>query len=236
MLAETEAKFLKLLLRGVALKIYKAKYSIVVIEGFVISIVFHLIGGYFIAQKIGEVFHNIPNLSIAIFSSSIFSTLVAIIYMWFRLKLIPKVVLNRYVFIYSIPLAIVVCLVIFASVVYTGNEYIILAKRIASINHPYFLPTLSMLIFWGPCFEEILYRGYFFERLRSDHGNLIALFISSFLFVFFHGIFGGFTYRLFFVFFYSVVFSFSYMGGGIFSSIITHSLVNFYLFYMNTDF
>lgn len=197
---------------------------------------FYLIGGFFLAPKLEVLFPEMPLLTIAILSSSVFSTFFAILYLSLRLKFIPKVMLNKDVFIFSLSGALAAWLVAFVSVIYAGSADIFLAKQIYSIKQPYFLPTLSLLVFFGPCLEEVLYRGYFFESLRREHGNLIALLFSSLLFASFHGIFGNFNFSLFFVFLYSVVFTFAYIGGGILSSIMAHSLLNFYLFYISIDF
>lgn len=155
------------------------------------------------------------------------------VYMSLRLNYIPPIGLRKKV-IESIVFGVILSwLAVFIQTLFLGKE-ISEAKDILRVAHPYFYPTLFLLVVWGPILEEALTRGYFFEILRVKWKDTFALLLSTFLFLLPHGIWGDFGIGLFFIFVYSLIFTAVYVHGGLFASIATHMFVNFYLFYLNT--
>lgn len=213
-------------------KALESKTPQFIIAAFGICMVAHAVGGYFLGPNLAKIFPEIPQLTMSMLASSSLSPLIALFYIGFATKFIPRLNIKRELLTYIPAGIIMVWITVFLSVLILGKE-IPLAKNILKTPRPYYYLNLFMLIAWGPLLEETLYRGYFFELLKRVWGNRWAFLFSSFLFVLFHGIWGGFGIGLFFVFFYSAIFTLLYIEGGLVASIMVHSFCNFYLMYMN---
>lgn len=211
----------------------KIKSITIVLEGFGILILSHIVGGYFCAPKLAEVFSELPLLTISILSSSAISPIVAIIYLALRAKFIPKFSVKREILMYILSGMVMAWIVVFLSVLVSGKGDTF-AQEILKTPHPYYYLNLFLLILWGPILEEILFRGYLFEILRQQMNSAVALLFSSVLFIGLHGLWGVFGINLFFIFLYSVIFTLLYIQGGLIVSILVHVFVNSYLLYLST--
>lgn len=221
-------------LKGIKCKLLNSKFKSisVVLEGFIISIIVHIVSGYYFTHKLAEILLDFPPITIALLSSPAISPVIAIIYLAFRAKFFPKFSANREVLLYSLSGIIAAWLVIFIKILLLGKE-ISLAKEVLETPQPYNYLNLFLIILWGSLIEETLYRGYFFEILKQNWNSKMAFLFSTILFVIDHGIWWSFDIYLFFIFLYSVIFTLTYMKGGLIASILVHVFVNFYLFYLN---
>lgn len=206
--------------------------GVIVLEGFGILIISHAIGGYFCAPKLAEVFSKLPLLTISMLSSSAISPIIAIIYLALRARFIPKFSVKREILMYILSGIVMAWIVVFINVLVLGKGDTF-TQEILKTPHPYYYLNLFLLILWGPILEEILFRGYFFEILRQQLNNTMALLFSSILFIVSHGIWGAFGINLFFIFLSSIIFTLLYIQGGLIVSISVHAFVNFYLLYLN---
>lgn len=211
----------------------KRKNTFVIIEAFLIWLIVHAIGGYYFAPKLAEVFPKTPPLVIGLLSSSAISPLAAMVYLALRTRFIPKFIIKKEMSFY-IPAGIIGAWVVAYTNLFVSSNKIPFAQEIHGVAHPYFYFTLFLVLIWGPFLEETLNRGYFFELLRTNWGDALALLFSSTLFVLFHGIWGGFSINLLFIFLYSVIFTAVYMGGGLVASIAVHASINLYLLYVGS--
>ena len=218
----------------------KTKSLLVVIEGFVVQIATHWISLKHLPQRLVEFNPDLPWITVGMVSATI-SPLVAITYMCIRLQLIPKMITESKIFRSSAIGIILAWLVVFTQVLFLGKGDPFTLDILQTRSQPaYFHLTLLLLVIWGPLLEEALNRGYFFETLRMNWGTAVALPISSFLFVSFHGIFmtiyyGGIGYEMIFITLYSIIFTAVYMRGGLFAAFVTHMFVNSCLLYLNTE-
>jgi len=216
------------------IEISKTKSAVVVFEGFAVFLIIHSIGGYYFAQKLSAIYPDVPCLIVSIASSSAISPVIAILYLSLRLKFVPGFALNKKIFLYAIVGIILAWIVIFIKILFIGKESLF-SQEILKTPYPYYYFMLFFVLVWGPILEETLTRGYFFEILRRQWGEVVALFISSFLFLVPHAIWGTIGVELFFILLYSIIFTLTYMQGGLIASILVHAFVNFYLFYLNID-
>lgn len=215
-----------------SLELSKSKSFGIALEGFLIWVVSWILGEFF-AISLAEMNPDMPLISAEMITSPGISPLMAIGYMWLRLRYIPIVMVNQEVFLGTCAGILLAWLVTFMGVLFLGRE-VSLAQEILKTRHsPYFYPTLFLFVAWGPFLEETLARGYFFELLRRSWGDPAGLVVSSFLFVIFHAIFGGVGLGLLFIFLWSVILTIVYMQSGLIASILTHMFVNFYLTYLN---
>jgi membrane protease YdiL (CAAX protease family) len=210
----------------------KFKSTLLVLEGFGVLIVFHMIGGYYFAPRLVKIFSEIPLLTISMITSSAISPVMAILYLALRNKFIPKFSIKRGMFAYILSGIMLAWLIVFINMLFSVKE-ISFAKEILESPSPYYYLNLFLLILWGPFLEEILFRGYLFELLKPSWGDPMSLLLSSTLFVMPHGIFGFFDITLISIFLYSIVFTLLYMYGGLIASISVHAFVNLYLLYLN---
>ena len=213
----------------------KGKNIIVVLEGFGILIISHAVGGYYFSPKLAEVFSKVPLVTIEMLSSSAISPIIAIIYLIWRTNFVPKLRLSirKETLLYFLSGIVLVWINNFIGMLFFWDKEMPLAKEILNVTTPYYYLNLFLVILWGPALEETLTRGYFFEILRRNWGTTIALLLSSLLFVIFHGMWGTFDWGLLFIFIDSVIFTMMYIEGGLVTSILVHSFVNFYLTYLN---
>lgn len=210
----------------------KGKSVITVLEGFGILLVAHAIGGYCFSQRLASVFNKMPLVTVEMLSSSAVSPIVAIIYLAWRCKFVPKFSISRETFLCFIAGIVLVWIVAFVSLLYFDRR-IPFAQEIIKTNYPYYYLNLFLVVLWGPLLEETLVRGYFFEILKGSWSNTTALLLSSILFVIFHGIWGTFDISLLLILLYSIIFTLIYIEGGLIASIVVHAFANFYLTYLN---
>ena len=224
-----------LIQRVISVEPSKVKSAIVVTEGFVVWVV-SWIGGEFFALRLIQMVPTMPLITADMISSPGISPLVASIYMWLRLRSIPTMIAKAPIFSYLTAGMILAWLVLLLQALVLGKE-VSLAQEVLKTqsDSAYFLLALFILIAWGPFLEETLARGYFFETLRTNWGDPLALLMSSFLFVLFHGIFGGFGYGLVFIFLFSAAFTLVYIHGGVIPAALTHIFVNSYLTYLSMN-
>lgn len=210
----------------------KNKGILMIVESFVVLNILHAMGGYYFAPILAQVFHNMPKVTVEMLSSSALSPATAIIYLALRIKLVPKFSITREFLPSVIGGIVLVWMLTFVSMFFLEiqNPF---AQEILKTQHSYFYFNSFLLIIWGPILEEVLFRGYFFGILRGHWNNVIALLVSSLLFVVEHGIWGGFDIGLVFIGSASAIFTLIYMQGGLFASIVVHVFVNFYLLYLN---
>jgi len=171
----------------------------------------HAAGGYYFAPLLEEKFPQLFFSNVMMLSSSAISPLIAIVYLAVRVKIFPKVSINKRVLTYLLSGVIMAWIIAFTSVLLGGMETPFELK----VPHPYYYLNLFLIVLWMPILEEILNRGYFFEILRQDRGGKMALLFSSILFVLLHGIWGRIDMSLIFIFLYSVIFTLVYMKGGL---------------------
>jgi membrane protease YdiL (CAAX protease family) len=210
----------------------KRKTAVFVAFGFIFQVVSHEIGGYCLAPRLAEVFPKVPLLTLGMLSSSAISPLIAITYFFLISKFVPRIAIDKNVIFVSLSGIVLAYFVILGDILFIGR-YIQLAQDIISVKGKWYYLTLFLLIVWGPLLEETLYRGYIFEILRKNWGNVLATLFSSILFVIFHGIWGELNFSLVFIFLYSILFTCIYIQGGLVSSVLVHSFVNSFLFYVN---
>lgn len=211
----------------------RSKSAIVVLEGFGVLIVTHAIGGYYCGPWLAETFIELPQVTVAMLSSSSISPVIALIYLGLRTKFIPRFNVKKETFISLLPIIVMAWIVVFVSVLLYGKESLF-GQEILKTLPPYYYLNLFLVVLFGPLLEETLSRGYFFEILKQSWGNTKALLLSSVLFVIPHSIWGSLDISLFFIFLFSIVFTLAYIMGGLVTAILVHAFVNFYLFYLNT--
>ena len=197
-----------------------------------ISAIVHAIGGYYVAPNLKEVFYELPMLTIQMLFASSLSQFTGILYVYVRSRAVPKILIRNNFVSFCLSGVVAVWLISVANMLFSGR-YIPFAHEILSEKSPYLYINAFILIVVGPCFEETLYRGYYFEILKSNFGNLWSILISSLLFILFHAIWGGFDINLIFIFLYSILFSIVYIQNGLIASTLVHAFVNFYLLYTN---
>ena len=100
----------------------KRKSTTVVLEGFVIFLIAHALGGYYCAPKLAEAFPTMPQLTVAMLSSSTISPGIALLYLALRTKFIPRFNIKREAFISILPGIIMAWIVVFVSVLLSGKE------------------------------------------------------------------------------------------------------------------
>lgn len=210
----------------------KIKSLIVVLEGFVVLIVAHAIGGYYLAPELSEFCPQVPRLIIAMLATSASSSVVAIIYLAFRANFLPELSIRKMTFKFLFVGMAMASISVFVITLVLPAK-ISLAQKIITMPQSYFFLSLFLLLMWGPFIEEILCRGYFFEILRRNWGTVIAMLISSVLFTLPHGLWGTFSIAILFIFINSIIFTLSYIWGGLASSILVHIFVSSYMFYLN---
>ena len=113
-----------------------------------------------------------PKLTINILSSSAISPIAAIVYMGVKQKYIPSHIINRETFFTSISGIMLTWLVCLIEVFIFGpsNAFI---KQIISTASLYYYINIFWFLIWGPSIEEIFFRGYIYEKLRSK-GELVS--------------------------------------------------------------
>ena len=86
----------------------------------------------------------------------------------------------------------------------------------------------------SPIFEEILYRGLMYNKLKEISNAFIGVLISSILFAFLHIPKYGFGINTFFLFLVGILLAYCYeKTDNIYVPILVHSINNFFIFLFN---
>ena len=103
------------------------------------------------------------------------------------------------------------------------------------LQRPRFEPfMLISTVIIGPIFEEILYRGLLYNKLKQISNAFIALFISSILFAFLHIPGYGFNIKIFPLVLDGILLTYCYeKTDNIYVPILVHSINNFFIFLFN---
>ena len=113
----------------------------------------------------------------------------------------------------------------------TIYDILILEKSLKPRFEPFML--IGSVIF-GPIFEEILYRGLMYNKLKEISNAFIGVLISSILFAFLHIPKYGFGINMFFLFLAGILLSYCYeKSNNIYVPIFVHSINNFFIFLFN---
>ena len=113
----------------------------------------------------------------------------------------------------------------------TIYDILILEKSLKPRFEPFML--IGSVIF-GPIFEEILYRGLMYNKLKEISNAFIGVLISSILFALLHIPKYGFGINMFFLFLAGILLSYCYeKTNNIYILILVHSISNFFIFLFN---
>ena len=113
----------------------------------------------------------------------------------------------------------------------TIYDILILEKSLKPRFEPFML--IGSVIF-GPIFEEILYRGLMYNKLKEISNAFIGVLISSILFALLHIPKYGFGINMFFLFLAGILLSYCYeKTDNIYIPILVHSISNFFIFLFN---
>ena len=113
----------------------------------------------------------------------------------------------------------------------TIYDILILEKSLRPCFEPFmFIATVII----SPIFEEILYRGLMYNKLKEISNAFIGVLISSILFAFLHIPKYGFGINMFFLFLAGILLSYCYeKTNNIYVPIFVHSINNFFIFLFN---
>lgn len=110
----------------------------------------------------------------------------------------------------------------------TIYDILILEKSLKPRFEPFML--IGSVIF-GPIFEEILYRGLMYNKLKEISNAFIGVLISSILFALLHIPKYGFGTNTFFLFLVGILLAYCYeKTNNIYVPILIHSINNFFIF------
>ena len=113
----------------------------------------------------------------------------------------------------------------------TIYDILILEKSLKPRFEPFML--IGSVIF-GPIFEEILYRGLMYNKLKEISNAFIGVLISSILFALLHIPKYGFGINMFFLFLAGILLTYCYeKTNNIYIPILVHSINNFFIFLFN---
>ena len=205
---------------------------VIVFEAYGVLIVSHAIGGYYCAPLLSALLPQLPYISVAMLSTSAISAVITTIYLVLRTNFIPSLDIRWELLSYIVAGIIVAWFATFIGLMMMDRQ-VPLLQEVIQEKAAYYPLNFFLIILWGPFWEEVLFRGYFFELLRKQQSAAWALLFSTTLFVLFHGIWGGFSVGLSLIFLYSVIFTLLYMEGGLIVSVSVHAFVNFYLTVLN---
>ncbi|UTC92425.1 CPBP family intramembrane glutamic endopeptidase [Treponema denticola] len=110
----------------------------------------------------------------------------------------------------------------------TIYDILILEKSLRPCFEPFmFIATVII----SPIFEEILYRGLMYNKLKEISNAFIGVLISSILFAFLHIPKYGFGINTFFLFLVGILLAYCYeKTNNIYVPILVHSINNFFIF------
>ena len=113
----------------------------------------------------------------------------------------------------------------------TIYDILILEKSLRPCFEPFmFIATVII----SPIFEEILYRGLMYNKLKEISNAFIGVLISSILFAFLHIPKYGFGINTFFLFLVGILLAYCYeKTDNIYVPILVHSINNFFIFLFN---
>ena len=113
----------------------------------------------------------------------------------------------------------------------TVYDILILEKSLRPCFKPFmFIATVII----SPIFEEILYRGLMYNKLKEISNAFIGVLISSILFALLHIPKYGFGINTFFLFLVGILFAYCYeKSNNIYVPIFVHSINNFFIFLFN---
>ena len=113
----------------------------------------------------------------------------------------------------------------------TIYDILILEKSLKPRFEPFML--IGSVIF-GPIFEEILYRGLMYNKLKEISNAFIAVFISSIFFALLHIPGYGFNIKMFSLVLDGILLTYCYeKTNNIYVPILVHSINNFFIFLFN---
>ena len=201
-------------------------------------IVLHGLLGYFLVPKAIVVMSNIPVLSVNILLTSVLAPLLTIIYLMLRLDHSPNIYFDKIVIMVSTASIVVLWFIALFEILIIGPSNIFV-KQLLSSYVSYVNINIIWFILLAPILEEILFRGYFYDLLRQ-YGELIAIVLSSLLFVIPHVLFAGISIDIVviiqavIIFMRSMVLSISYRYGGLVASVLAHIFINAYSLFLNS--
>lgn len=204
-----------------------SKDFIFVIENFIVLLLIHSVGGYFFAPILINTYPHIPEITLRLICSTAVSPVVAICYLAFRSGFIPRNIVNRETFSATVSGIIFVWLMYFVKLLIFGKY------SVANPSTFYYLIKIFIIVIWAPLIEEILFRGYYYELLKSK-GDVFAILVSSTMFVMAHAIFVGsgidfyLLLELTLLFLHSIIYCVVYKRGGLASSVLTHVFTSAY--------
>ncbi|EMD56275.1 CPBP family intramembrane glutamic endopeptidase, partial [Treponema denticola] len=113
----------------------------------------------------------------------------------------------------------------------TIYDILILEKSLRPCFEPFmFIATVII----SPIFEEILYRGLMYNKLKEISNAFIGVLISSILFALLHIPKYGFGINMFFLFLAGILLTYCYeKTNNIYVPILVHSINNFFIFLFN---
>jgi len=113
----------------------------------------------------------------------------------------------------------------------TIYDILILEKSLRPCFEPFmFIATVII----SPIFEEILYRGLMYNKLKEISNAFIGVLISSILFALLHIPKYGFGINTFFLFLVGILLAYCYeKSNNIYVTIFVHSINNFFIFLFN---
>ncbi len=197
-----------------------------------IFLLIHIGGGYYLFPTLCKIFLRTPSILLQIISSSAISPVIASIYMLVRCRFFPKINLNKTVLLSALAGAVASWLIILiGSVLFFGDSDPLIKQALELRSYDLYV-LLFIVTIWNPIFEESLVRGYFFEVILKKYNTIVAIVISSILFVIPHIMWDFNLYNVFFFFLISVVLTAVYIEGGLVASAMTHSFVNLYMTYL----
>jgi len=213
----------------------RRRQIILVLEGFGVLIMAHFFPWFFLKPLLVIIFPKAPEKTLSLLSSSAISPIIASFYLFARTRMIPKIIINKKEMVYIVLAGMVgiwinesLMLLIF------GERMQLFDKSVKSVSVYIFIDIFFYTI-WAPLIEELLFRGYFLEILKSKWNNVSACLLSSLLFVLPHillspGILSVTDGMLIgaFIFINSIIFSMAYIQGGLISAFIVHAFSNFY--------
>ena len=113
----------------------------------------------------------------------------------------------------------------------TIYDILILEKSLKPRFEPFMLIGTVII---GPIFEEILYRGLMYNKLKEISNVFIAVFISSILFALLHIPGYGFNIKMFSLVLDGILLTYCYeKTDNIYVPILVHSINNFFIFLFN---
>ena len=208
-----------------------------VAEGTIVLILCQVVGVCLLGDILHSHYPSAPTLTVNILSSSAIAPVLTIFYLWLRTKCLPKFVLNREALLTAISGMVLVFIVSLLYVmIFKYNTFV---KNLLSSPGNYKEINIFLFVIWGPLLEEVLFRGYILNLLKS-YGKITALLITSILFATLHLLFAGFSIDLYllvesiFLVIYAMIYGVCYLNGGIVSAILAHVFCNLYFLVANS--